>query len=501
MTQDSHEMKKWEDEARISRLDSFDDPFGRRLSLYENNRTFSRTPDNRARTTTPKYTTSEIRKASFECPLSYSSEDGLKMVKGGRFSVLNTFCLNERWNASFHGSSVIRGSTGYTSAQGDMSYRIGSLGNIRGGLIVGEHKEVVIGGQTRYGKSQLSATISTRASQLSKWRSSLSASHVFGKGTVRTNVSLQPSRPTNYLVSFASRTMHKWQVGLGWSLQRPLLSLSLTPKLSARRLLHLSATWRGKAMWHFGVDLTQTLESAARVGIGVWCYSSKGMCWVISWTDTELSLRIPITIGSTANPWFTSLQMLFVSILTHAISDMVGRLVSLEQGGGEATKTKESSLQTKRKTAQQGAIQQQALMKRQAESRRAQEEEKNGLIIQKAVYHIQGGDEFDVTVPLQFWVSDSFLELPESSKKNMFGFYDISIEQKVERESDVTSNWLAGFWESPKQAEGSSASRISPRLTIRYKFNGVAYKITIQDLESLTLPSQRASQVLTSDVV
>ena len=61
------------------------------------------------------------------------------------------------------------------------------------------------------------------------------------------------------------------------------------------------------------------------------------------------------------------------------------------------------------------------------------EKERNGLVIERAVYYIRGEREamndqnsLDVTVPIQFWVNDSTLHLFNVSKRSsMLGFFDL----------------------------------------------------------------------------
>ena len=68
------------------------------------------------------------------------------------------------------------------------------------------------------------------------------------------------------------------------------------------------------------------------------------------------------------------------------------------------------------------AMLQRDLMTRQAKRRKREEQEKDGLLIQKALYQAVGGDTWEVTIPLQFWVSHSSLNLPPVSKSEFLGF-------------------------------------------------------------------------------
>ena len=73
---------------------------------------------------------------------------------------------------------------------------------------------------------------------------------------------------------------------------------------------------------------------------------------------------------------------------------------------------------------------------------RKEQEKKNGLVIVRAMYATQAssssnsnpgtstnmnnGTSLDVTIQLQFWVSDSKLILTSNSKSHMLGFYDVT---------------------------------------------------------------------------
>merc|ERR1712238_366881 len=77
------------------------------------------------------------------------------------------------------------------------------------------------------------------------------------------------------------------------------------------------------------------------------------------------------------------------------------------------------------------------LMTRQARRKTKEETERNGLIIKEAIYKIKNGDEWNVTIPLKFWVSRSTLKLPARRKSELLGFYDISTSLKNSRSLPV----------------------------------------------------------------
>jgi hypothetical protein len=183
-----------------------------------------------------------------------------------------------------------------------------------------------------------------------------------------------------------------------------------------------------------------------------------------------------------------------MSLLSKALDDALIGVLGLVDGQMDEQKRKLEQQQflLGRKKARDDAEQQQRLMKRQAGKIMTQEQERagGGLVIRQATYWVKDGEVLDVTIPLQFWVTESSLTLPESSKDSLLGFCDIVTPDVSNEKEDSASSWWARFWTLPKGTSGSPTNK--PELTIKYDSGGQSYEITIQGHEGLTLPSSRA---------
>jgi hypothetical protein len=474
-------------------------PFDETLSLFESNHgaTKPRTEkQNGGKSVQPIVPT--IRKATLEIPLQLSGEKGVTMTKNTRISAFSSFPLGGRWSGSVSGVSAMRGRTGFSTGYANVNYRLGSFGSLRGGVTVAEKPQVQVGGTANYAKSSLSASLSTLPTEPDRWRASLSGSQPWSWLTVRSTCSFHRStQPVSYMLSLASKAAHRVELGLGWSLRKPVVSLAFRPERTGRRQVSLSAQWRGKTNLQLGVVVTQTLESAAQIGIGVWHASSRGLTWILTWTHGDLTLRIPVIISSVQEPLWSPFMFVYMSLLSKALEDALVGVLGVD---GEVDEKKRKLDQQQfllgRKKVREDAEQQQRLMKRQAGKQMSREEERagGGLIIRQATYWVKDGETLDVTIPLQFWVTESSLSLPESSKDTLLGFCDIKPDVSNEKE-DNGSSWWARFWTLPNGTGGSPTSM--PKLTIKYDFEGQSYEITVQGREGLTLPSSRAVLVTT----
>lgn len=148
------------------------------------------------------------------------------------------------------------------------------------------------------------------------------------------------------------------------------------------------------------------------------------------------------------------------------------------------------------------------LMKRKAASNTRVEESKNGLVIVSAKYYVDGGDCLDVVIPLQFWVMDSMLKLPEGSFGSMLGFYEIHsrgkkdkdrgdecCDNEVDRRYESAWKGLRSLWKHLNEASTKHDDSI-PILYVKYKFNDKLYEVQVLDNEGLLLPHPKAAEVL-----
>jgi len=162
------------------------------------------------------------------------------------------------------------------------------------------------------------------------------------------------------------------------------------------------------------------------------------------------------------------------------------------------------------------AWKQQHLMQRQAKSRMESEGEV-GLVIERAVYGVlllsnleaneeesgkrEGEETLDVTVALQFWVSQGKLELPATSKRDLLGFCDPRGD-KAKSSAGVSQTkpwrnlWKALFLGGYDERDDSNLSSNGPlQLYIRYRSGGFSYQVTVGDEERVMLPHPQAIQI------
>jgi hypothetical protein len=159
--------------------------------------------------------------------------------------------------------------------------------------------------------------------------------------------------------------------------------------------------------------------------------------------------------------------------------------------------------------AQRIADNQQLLMRRTAENRMRAESDKQGLVVNRAVYFTDR-ESLDVTVPVQFWVQDSVLDIGPATKKDLLGFYDLSYRVAIaEKEPDATppteggfSSWISGLWRSSALSQTGTSSpldssmggrsirfrSVKPQLKIEYSYNGRTYDVLYHDHDEIVLP-------------
>jgi hypothetical protein len=143
------------------------------------------------------------------------------------------------------------------------------------------------------------------------------------------------------------------------------------------------------------------------------------------------------------------------------------------------------------------AEQQVRMMTRTAELKKEREQECNGLVIHKATYFIEGVPQsIDVTIPLQFWVTQSRLSLPATPKSHLLGFYNLSSTSRPDL-PERHSLWrlAVSVFKIPRKETPHGVQQPTPRLKIRYEYDGDMYEITIGDTDPLYLPSPNALQL------
>lgn len=262
--------------------------------------------------------------------------------------------------------------------------------------------------------------------------------------------------------------------------------------------------------------ISRKISDFAHFSIGLRHLSWEGISWVFQYQQGDVCLDIPIRLFSPySNNIYSILYAVrcaYIGILCKTIQSVIGELLDESNRNVSGLKDFMFSQQNEllnevSKKKKNIAEQQQLLMKRKAESNRRVEEEKDGgLIVENAIYGIDGGESFDVTVVLQFWVSDSRLFLPGNcySYCSMLGFYDVpstyrNQENDTLDQASIFSRWkmILLLVDKLKAPDGTDFDRAHPNpyLDVRYRFNEKCYYTRIIGDETLSLPSPRSIEV------
>jgi hypothetical protein len=468
------------------------------------------------------------REASFEVPIEITT-DGLKFSPNvADLSMMTTIPasrLGGRWSGTLEGNSNL-GSFNTASGRASVEYKASKYSRFTVGMIRGceaQHPLLTVGGRLqRYGSS-LGVTLYHSSAMMRKTivgRSMWSLSYRYAFQNTKWALSSQLSRHNDMTVSL---TNSKLSGRIGWNWHKTgkfHVRVDARPRLSTYRRAHVYCQWR-TGIWQFGVSIVQSLHSqVSTVGLGWRLLSTKGFEWVISWNRGNGTVRVPITIskGLTGASFG---QVMYISMISYIVQDCLAELwgwigdnvvssssSSSESSSATATKSVHGGGMYKQlvaKAKRDAAIQRE-LMTRQARRKEKEETVKDGLVIVEGLYFVQGGDKWDVTLPLQFWVSRSTLSLPGRSKSELLGFYDVTTSLKKNENTRMATVGLPSFswsdvwndlfdWTS-KGTKSKQDTKPIPKLTILYKMKGQLYRITIDDCSELKLPDHRAEQVV-----
>ena len=265
----------------------------------------------------------------------------------------------------------------------------------------------------------------------------------------------------------------------------------------------------GKISWGWGpngIDMkaisSRCLSKYCKVTIGLHHLSSKGLTWLFTLKRGSIQFSVPIMITTVMSPAYAVKSMymtLFLGMVDASLGDFVRKEVNeaiVKTKSPENRALRREEILLEREKVKRDASQQMGLMEKPAEAKRQQEEEKGGLVILHAVYGVTGGDSIDVTTALMFWVVKGRLQLPSTTKSSMLGFYDVRHEAPLAIESGyVNACWK--LWEKlwyDEKKESAVPFEI-PSLSIRYRWQGNLYEITVADNEALSLPTPNAMQL------
>lgn len=296
---------------------------------------------------------------------------------------------------------------------------------------------------------------------------------------------------------------------------------------------------------------------ASTFSIGVEHTGMSGLKWLIRYERPEgLTITVPIFVASFLSPVYWQ-RVIWVStmsfLLDETIEELMGSTPSdLEKRDSDALnshKTTSIKIHTNEKEqqwlnsskAREEAERQLAIIAPVSKMKRRREESTNGLVIMKATYVSEFSSSegaspsiksLDVTHQLQFWVNGSRLYLPPKSKSVLLGFYELhsgcskmpdlnrdggggdhlALYNVAHRLVCLMNSWLSllgiGGEDAPDDESNNDGATIkgstvdsTVTLTVRYKYNGCVYDISVRDCDALELPSSAAMKLGSSNLV
>ena len=448
------------------------------------------------------------KQASFELPVELT-DNGIQVLKHAQVSMMCTMPssrINGRWSGTLEGQSSLNPSAeNLATGSLTLDYKATSWSKISFGMIRGHelhHPLITIGGSLLRDGSAMGVTFYHNPSflhpdLLQHSMYSIYFRHVFPGSRWRFTSQISRSQEMSM-----SLTNSKIEGGLGMNLRQPKkihVRFGVRPKLSEHRRFHLYFQSNIGEL-QMGASMIQSLHShVATIGVGLRVLSSRGLEWVITWNRGDGSIRIPIII-SRALSTATMGHVLYLSVVSFLIQEALADMWGWRDPPEAGSRTVPKKIGNVDKARRDAEVQRE-LMARQANRKKREEQEKDGLVIQEAVYRIDGGDVWDCTAQLQFWVSQSSLSLPATSKKELLGFYDLTSGSMVDDESQGSKagSWWAGVWDDLLDLTSADATKKAhsrncqiPTLTVRYEFKGQLYRLTVKDHEALKIPNPLA---------
>ena len=469
------------------------------------------------------------KKAFFELPVEVAKDGLILSPDSAELSMITTIPpsrLGGRVSGCLEGRSSLGNKSNNASGSASLAYKVSKHSRLTLGIIRGcepHHPLITIGGRLLRHGSSIGVTFYHNAKFLhqmilehSLW--SLSFRHCYPKS--KWIISSELSRKRD--LSLSLKNGDKLCSSIGWNLLKPeqiRARVDICPRITDYRKAHLYCQWKASptsGIWNFGLSLIQNLHSqVATIGLGWRLFSTRGLEWVLSWSRGNATIQIPIVVSKGLATNSTIGHSLYFSIISYVIqeyiAEMWGWIGNDEDGDGQDIDN-DRLLETRIKTltkARRDATLQKDLMSRQALRKMKDEKEKDGLIIKKAVYKIENGEEWDVTIPLQFWVTRSTLFLIAGPKSELLGFYDISASQKnISKTSSaldakkvqiwplgrLITSWNSMWydllgWTPTNKLLGKTQDLPTPKLSVWYEFRGKSSQITINDREELRLPA------------
>lgn len=255
---------------------------------------------------------------------------------------------------------------------------------------------------------------------------------------------------------------------------------------------------------------TRVLTKFTSLSIGVKHHAFTGLTWILELQQADISFSLPIHIASLGPLPYYAPKLAYLCLVSSIIDAVIGDIFQAGKKNFIAIETSESSssnhsrqafnqnqaLLLKWQKKEQDAKEQKQLMQPTADAKRKQEDDINGLVILKAMYGSQypqnNEHAIDVTTPLQFWVINSQLSLPGSTKSHMLGFYDVLGKvNEINSSCDSPSLWNT-LWQMKGLGTSSHKNQLGSFLNVRYKMGGSVFEVTVADEDPLKLPAPNA---------
>lgn len=427
--------------------------------------------------------------AVMEYPCALDSLDTFPELSSAKLQVAVTSESSSPFSVTMGGSTTIRDgkgdgsgnmSIGYKPVQGtDMTLDVDiatpyglALGSTR---VFTDRTVLTTTMRTQPNSNHLSLSIATHRSL---WENQCRGMWALGMGT---NGQLQycMASLTTLYDDYPQCTA---KVNLGVSSHPLELSTKYSMPEEKDQQLSASCAFGGATSVEWKVTMSRPLTNYCKLRVGVKHTASAGLSLLFDLERGNVKFRVPIVIskGLLQQDW--TRWMLFLTI-PFAIDELIGDLVKQASSKSMSTMIKNSQrLPVHFKTKEEAEVQIR-MMKKAAEARKAEEQDVDGLVIAGASYFVKGGDRWDVTIPLQFWVRNSQLELSSAPKSELLGFYNL-----VPTPFQARLPW----WKAFSRAKSPEVALVIPRLLVRYSYHGNVYELTIQDTEALILPCEHA---------
>lgn len=454
-----------------------------------------------------------------------------------------------RFSASVSGNCRIKQAIGASNGSFEVTYKASPSVRVLGGADITSAANtrplnVHVGAQFKE-SSQSTIHVTAKQQERNSWGISVSTRDVTDPWIISSRFFWIPIKNQwKTMLNFQSMTTHVVRIGLAFantsddttSTSSISSYLTIIPKFSSVRRSPLSiqynllrGTWNASA----AVETIRHVKNATanksqskgeklataslswRVGI------QRGLSrWsvIVAWQQGDVTLRVPIVLGAiagassvvdTGSDLVSSATTFVVCAIVGVAQELIWRFVSNDNQSPSGTPTADTTANAVNTSttskAQQDARAQQGLMERQAEARTVAETKKGGLIIKKALYRLEH-IYWDVTTPLQFWVSNetSTLFLSAGSKQHLLGFCSLPSANSSATASankkdgdDLDNQTRMPWWQelytptkhrTRRTSSKSAAAEPVPTLSVQYSWQGKSFDTTISDDEALILP-------------